>query len=316
MKSTAISCALLATASAFADHGPGTSGGGVGTPSGETLQPGKFSIELREDFTEFENLSDTEIQPKAVRAGAIDLLDRSYLTSVGIYYGVVENFQVGLSMGYYAAENAREAEFDETTGETEILTFDPDGITDLWLTAKYRFYRGPMGNLSVLGGAKFPTGKYKVDNSAGERVEPSATAGTGSYDGMAGLAYSRFLTKQLTMDAAAAYTVRSEHDDFKVGDRIDAGFALAYRLVEDITATFQPSLFAELNLRQLFKTEEGGDPDDNTGGTVLFVTPGVRARFGPHVGFTVAAPIPVYQDLNGEQLETDYKILGMVTLDF
>ena len=275
---------VLALNATFADHGPGTSGGGVGTPSGETMKPGKISVSVREDYTEFEDLSDGAITRKATRAGDIDLLDRSYLTSVSVSYGVVENLQVGVSIGYYDAEKAREAEYNPLTGETEIITFDPDGLTDMWLTAKYRFYHGPMGHFAVFGGVKFPTGDSSVYNSEGERVEPSATAGSGAYDGVIGLAHSRFLTKQLTMDAAAQYTIRGEHDDFRLGDRIDAGVAVAYRIIEDIEATLQPSVFAELNFRHLFKSEESGDRDPNTGGSALFITPGVRARLDPMLG--------------------------------
>jgi len=308
--------ALLMAGAALADHGPGTSGGGVGTPSGETMKPGKFSVAIREDFTEFGDLSDGEIASKAARAGDIDLLDRSYLTSFAVSYGVFENIQIGLSIGYYDAVKAREAEFDDATGETEMVTFNPDGWTDLWLTGKYRFYHGPLGHVAVLGGVKFPTGKNDVHNSEGERVEPSATAGSGAFDGAIGLAYSRFLTKQITMDVGAQYTIRGEDDDFRLGDRIDAGLAIAYRLVEDIEKPFQPSVFAELNFRHLLKSEEDGDEDPNTGGSVLFATPGVRARFGPNVGFTLAAPIPVYQDLNGEQLETDFKLLAELNIEF
>ena len=301
---------------AMADHGPGTSGGGVGTPSGETMKPGKFSISFREDFTEFQNLSDAAITSKATSAGNIDLLDRSYLTSVAVSYGVVENFQVGAAIGYYDAVKASEAEFNPVTGETEIVTFSPDGWTDLWLTGKYRFYHGPLGHMAVLAGVKFPTGRNVVHNSAGERVEPSATAGSGAFDGAIGLAYSRFLTKQLTMDAGAQYTIRGEADDFRLGDRIDAGLAVAYRLVEDIERPFQPSVFAELNFRHLLKSEDAGESDANTGVSVLFATPGVRARFGPIVGLTIAAPIPIYQNLNGEQLKTDFKVLAELSLEF
>src|SRR6185503_5889170 len=112
-----------------ADHGPGTSGGGASTQSGETLKPGKFSIELRTDYTEFEHLSSAQIEAKAARAGGFDLLDRSFLSTISASYGVVENFQIGLTIGYYDAVAPREAEFDSGTGETEILTFDPDGLT-------------------------------------------------------------------------------------------------------------------------------------------------------------------------------------------
>jgi hypothetical protein len=118
------------------------------------------------------------------------------------------------------------------------------------------------------------------------------------------------------MDVAAQYTIRGEHDDFRLGDRIDAGIAVAYRIIEDIEAKFQPSAFVELNFRHLFKSEEEGEDDPNTGGSALFITPGVRARFGPYAGLTIAAPIPVMQDLNGEQLETDFKLLAELNFEF
>lgn len=314
---TAAFGAALATATtSHADHGPGTSGGGASTQSGETLKPGKFAIELRTDYTEFESLSPSEIEAKAANAGGFDLLDRSFLSTVGVSYGVVENFQLGFSIGYYNAVKAREAEFDPLSGETEIVTFDPDGLTDLWLTGKYRLYRGPLGSLAVLGGVKFPTGKFDVKNSEGERVEPSATAGSGSYDGMLGLAYSRFVTSRLTLDASSQYTLRTETDNFKLGDRVDAGVAFAYRLTEDGERYPQVSAFAETNVRHLFKSEEGGERDQNTGGTVLFLTPGMRVGFTKHLSFTVSAPLPLWQDLNGTQLKTSYKINGGLTLSF
>jgi len=307
---------VVATTSVRADHGPGTSGGGSSTQSAETLKPGKFSAELRLDYTEFEDLADSEIEAKAARAGDIDLLDRSFLETLSVSYGIAENFQVGLSIGLYQANRAREAEFDDTTGETEFATFDPDGITDLWLTGKWRFYRGPMGQLATFGGVKFPTGRHNVHNSEGERVEPAATAGTGAYDGMIGLAFSRYLTSRITMDVSGQYTIRGEADDFKLGDRIDGGVALAYRFNEDITKYPQFSVFGEANVRHLFKSQDDGANDPNTGGTVVFLSPGVRASFTRNVAFTVAPQIPVMQELNGEQLETKIKVNAALTFTF
>ena len=317
LASVAVAAVLLATAiQTQADHGPGTSGGGVLTQSGETLKPGRFSVELREDLTEFEHLSQAQIEAKAARAGGIDLLDRSFLSSVGLSYGVVENFQVGLTLGYYNAVNARDAEFDSATGDTEMSTLNPDGLTDLWLSGKYRFYRGPLGQFAVFGGVKFPTGRFDVKNSAGERVEPSATAGSGSYDGMLGLAYSRFLTSRITLDSSVQYTLRTEAEHFRLGDRIDAGLAFAYRITGDIQAFPQVHAFAEANVRSLFKSQEDGVSDSNTGGTALFLTPGVRVFFTRNIAFTVSAPLPAAQDLNGEQLKTSFKVNGALTFLF
>ena len=316
IKLGAVGIGLVAFQVAHADHGPGTSGGGASTQSGETIKPGKFAVELREDYTEFEHLSSAQIAAKAAKAGSFDLLDRSFLSSVSLSYGVVEDFQLGLTLGYYQAVNAAEAEFDAGTGNTEIATLDPDGLTDLWLTGKYRFYRGPIGSMAVFGGVKFPTGRNDVKNSAGEPVEPSATAGSGSYDGMLGLAYSRFLTSRFTLDTSAQYTLRTEANGFRLGDRIDGGVAVAYRFTEDIQKYPQVSAFAEANVRYLFKSEDDGAKDPNTGGTALFLTPGVRVGFTKNLSFTLSAPLPVLQDLNGTQLKTSYKVNGGLTLSF
>src|SRR5258708_29491856 len=96
---------------------------------------------------------------------------------------------------------------------------------------------------------------------------------------MLGLACSRFLTSRFTFDASAQYTLRSEANDFKLGDRIDAGTAFAYRFTGDIQKFPQWSAFAEANVRHLFKSEDNGVRDPNTGGTALFLTPGVRVGF-------------------------------------
>ena len=307
---------FVATTSVFADHGPGTSGGGSSTQSAETLKPGKIAAEIRMDYTEFENLSSAEIESKASRAGSFDLLNRTFIETLSVSYGVVENFQLGLAIGLYQASRSREAEFNGDTGEIEISTFNPNGLTDLWFTGKYRFYRGPIGQFAMFGGVKFPTGRNEVRNSAGESVEPSATAGSGSVDGMIGLAYSRFLTGRLTMDVSGQYTFRTEANQFKLGDRIDAGLALAYRITEDIQKFPQVSVFVETNVRHLVESEAKGAKDPNTGGTVLFLAAGVRAGFTRNFAFILAPQIPAIQDLNGEQLKTKIKVNAALTFSF
>lgn len=297
---------------ARADHGPGASAAGVSTLTAETLRPSSLSVEVREDFTEFDDLTADDISAKATAAGSIDLLDRSFLTTVAAQYGVVENFQLGLSLPYYAAVNARDAELDPETGETEIATFNPDGIGDLWLTGKYRFYRGPIGQFAFVGGAKFPTGRSDVTNSAGERVDPSFTAGTGSYDGGLALAYSRFLTSHLTLDTSFQYVIRGQNDGFSVGNRIDAGMATAYRFTERPDEFPAATAVFEANVRNLAESEEDGVADQNTGGTVLFLSPGVRFALSRQFSITLSVPVPVVQALNGEQLEMVTKVAAAV----
>ena len=61
--SAAMLVLLLTNAPAWANHGPGASGGGAATISGEILKSGHFEFELREDYSQFQHFD---------RAGAIE----------------------------------------------------------------------------------------------------------------------------------------------------------------------------------------------------------------------------------------------------
>lgn len=297
-----LALSLFATGLASADHGPGTSGSGFTALTAETLQPGKFSSSFQFDWTEFDVPGG---QPEGV-----DLLDRSFLSTFNIGYGVADNFQLGLTYGYFAAEGNREFE------DGEKVTFDPDGFTDLWLTGKYRFYHGPAGQLAVLGGLKFPTGESDLLNSEGERVEPAATAGTGAWDGQAGLAYTVPLNAALTFDASALYTFRGERYDYRLGNRLDAATSLAWRVCGDAKSYPQVSLVAEATLRHVQKSKEGGEDDDDTGGTVLFLSPGVKISFTERLAASVGVQLPVIQNVNGSQVETSFRVMTGLSFAF
>jgi hypothetical protein len=299
---TSLVISLIANHTAFADHGPGTSGSGFITFSAETLKPGQFSSSFQFDWTEFDSLGG---MPEEV-----DLLDRSFLSTFNVSYGVVENFQLGLTYGYFSSEGNREFE------NGDEVTFDPDGFTDLWLTGKYRFYQGPTGQFAILGGIKAPTGDSTIANSEGEPVEPSATAGTGAWDGLVGFAYTLPLSAAVTLDASAIYAFRGEAHDYRLGDRLDLGSSLAWRVCGDAVTYPQVSLVAEATLRHVQKSEEDGADDEATGGTVLFLSPAMKVSFNERLAASMGVQFPVVQNLNGDQLETDFRIITGISYTF
>jgi Putative MetA-pathway of phenol degradation len=293
---------LISQHAALADHGPGTSGSGFTTLSAEILKPGRFSSSVQTDWTEFD--------VPAGKPEGVDLLDRSCLTTFNMSYGIIENVQLGLTYGYYAAEGNREYE------KGDELIFDPDGFTDLWLSGKCRVYQGPIGQFALLAGMKAPTGDSTLTNSDGEEVEPSATAGTGAWDAQAGVAYTIPLRPSLTLDASAIYTLRGERHDYRLGDRLDLGTSLAWHL-GDAKGTYpQVSLVAEAILRHVQKSEVSGTDDGGTGGTVLFLSPGVKVSFAESMAASLAVQLPVIQNLNGDALETDFRLLAGFSYSF
>lgn len=327
-------CALLVflAAPARANHGPGTSGGGVSTIAGETLKQWKVELTLQTDYTDFEHISRAQAQRIAARSapphdeaaeeaggeehgGHFDTLNHAWLTTVSLQVGLLDDLTVGAQVGYYWADDFVQAHVHED-GSTGAHTGDIEGLTDLWITAKWRVMKGAPGHLSLLGGVKIPVGTDDQHLSGGEEVHPSSQPGTGAWDFQFGLAYSRFLTAQLSMDASALYTLRTEHDDFKVGDRFDAGVALNYRLTENIRRFPQVGVFTELLVVWIGRDREGGDDDRNSGGTTWYVQPGLRVRFTENVSLTAAVGVPVVQDLYGDQADVRARASIGLTLSF
>lgn len=289
------------------NHGPGTSGGGSATESGETLRAGRWSLELRSDWTEFEHVSVAEAEAEAIANGEFDALESSWVNQLALSYGLTDDLQLGFQLGYYAGSNFIDAE-EDGGGGAESAGADPSGLTDTWVTAKWRVLRGASGHLALLAGVKLPTGEDDETLSNGEELEPSSQPGSGSVDYQAGLAYSRFLSPRVTLDASGLYTLRTEHDGFEVGDRADLGLALAYRLSEDVQAPNNWSVFGELNGIWLDEDVEDGSANENSGGETVYLTVGVRDRIDAHFALSLAPAVPILQDVNGEQVETDWRI--------
>lgn len=308
-------CAGLVPALARANHGPGTSGSGSSTLSGETLKRGAFDLTLRADATWYANVSAEEAEQIAQSSGEFDSLSRAIVQSMCLSYGLTDDLQLDAQIGYYWGRDFIEAEVDED-GMAESSSADPMGLTDLWLDGKWRFARGPAGQYALFAGLKLPTGKDDVRLENGELLEASSQPGTGAIDGRAGLAWSRYMSERVTMDASGVYTLRGVQDGFRVGDRADVGVAAAYRLTEDVQATPNWSVSAELLGVWIGKDEEGGEANPNSGGFTGYVAASLRGRFAHGIAFSLSPAVPVVQDLNGEQVETNARLAVSLSFGF
>lgn len=296
-----------------ANHGPGTGGGATTVPA-TTLKSGTFSLGLRTELTEFESISDSKLLDKAVEAGSFDAIDRTFLHTVDIGYGVTDDITLGLAIGWFEAIHFRESEREDD--EVEVFQGNPDGLTDLWFYSKYRFLRRQHGHYAIIGGIKFPTGVDDKENTAGEKIEPVEQPGSGSYDFLAGFAYSRWITKDWTLDTNIQYIFRTEGArDFKIGDRIDWNLAMAYQIIQkNKYPNFAPVW--EMNVRYLLRDEESGRNETDSGGTTIFLSPGVRVGITSRLGMGASLSFPVFQNLLGEQQETDFKVTAAVGYSF
>lgn len=312
----------LLTRSVFSDHGP-TSSGGALTKSGRTLDEGHFELSLGFDFTNFEDLDDADIERRALKLdddhAHFEALDWSAVQMFELTYGISDSFQIGASIGIYRGNDFREGSVhhDHHDPEVEIDDVgDIQGLTDLWFTGKWQALTGPLGQLAPYAGIKIPTGRDDLVGHGGHALEPSVQPGTGAFDFLFGTGYTFPVNARLDLHASGQYIWRMESSQFKVGDRIDGGIAAVFRLIEDAMSFPQVNLIGEVNVRHIFEEEEDGDEIENSGGTVLFLSPGVQLAFNNRVSLAVVPQFPVVQDLNEEQQETSFKVFTALSILF
>ena len=299
-----------------ANHGPGSGGGPVSTLPALTSRAGSFNLSLNTRMTELESISTRRLSDKGLKSGAFDAIDRTILHSAGATYGVTDDFEIGVSLGWFVSINFRESELEIEDGEAEIalLKANPDGLTDTWLTGKYRFLRGPKGHYAFLLGVKFPTGRKSTQNNEGEQLEAVEQPGSGSFDYATGVAYSRWLTKNWMLHSSIKYTLKTKGSrDYEVGDRIDWGVSNTYQLTpKNKFPNF--AAIGEFNLRQLFRDKVDGTDVRDSGSTTVFVSPGFNVGITKNFGINTSFSIPIYQKTLGRQQETNYQ--ASVGFDF
>lgn len=305
------------------DHGPGTSGGGLVTQSGETLKPGAVAASLRLDYTQFERLSPADINGRTLEAGGMlphfDAARWTLLETLEFAFGATEDLQIAFSIGYYRANGVREGHIDAAAAYDYHEFGGVSGMTDQWLAAKYRVMKGADGSLALLGGVKLPFGDDNEGDEGGAAnrpLEPALQPGSGTFDFLLGAAYSTYLSERVTIDASLSYTYRTEQGDYKIGDLALLSAAVAYRFTENVSIFPQTSLFLEAHVRHLQRNEEDGEKIRNSGGTVLFLSPGLRVGFSDRVSFTISPQIPVLQALHDEQQRTLFKVAMGLTVTF
>lgn len=125
-----------------------------------------------------------------------------------------------------------------------------------------------------------------------------------------------YQTLKYQVDGQFSYQSRNEANNFEAGDvtRLDA--SLQYRLLPRKLTDGLPNFLygvIELNWIHQDKNRINGNADPNSGGTRLFLTPGIQYVSKRWIA-EGAVQIPLSQDLNGTALENDY--IARVSVQF
>jgi hypothetical protein len=321
---------------AFADHASIGLGIGMAAPiateSGITLPDGKFAVGLKTEYIKFRQFTDTKLQRLRIEDDDADLhsVQSLWSTSFGIAYGITDNLTVGARVPFIYRSNIREPshghhedEHDEHGAEAPEIEHlgDIQGIGDTTFYGQYRFYKEGGSNVSALFGVKTPTGETNRSAANGEHLETEFQPGSGSWDGLMGFSFTQDMG-EFSFDSSVLYTVVTEGSQAtNLGDIFSYNFALSYRVlgqngVNELPSKYGLDLVMEINGEWRDYEENSGIRDHNSGGNILYLSPGARVTVTDLVSMGISFGIPIARDVNGDQVDPDYRVVGNVTFSF
>jgi len=230
-------------------------------------------------------------------------------TITGIY-GITRDLTLGLTLPIV------QKAFRFTTPSGRRATIHASGVGDLSLVGIYRFYRRDVPRrstqVSFLGGLKFPTGSGSqtdpdarlLPGSESDRIPRPLQPGSGSVDGIIGIAaFQNF--DRLSFYASVQGKLNSEADGFQFGNNLHYDFTADYVFLRN------RNLFLVLEFNGVFagKSEVNGRTIQDSGGNILFISPGVEYLPLPYLILDASVQVPIVQDLNGKQLGTDFSVV-------
>ena len=204
-------------------------------------------------------------------------------------------------------------------GGTEYERWDYSGIGDLELSG-FRSFGGGNGRSRYFAtaGVKTPTGVTEVKNAAGEQPEPAARPGSGSWDFLAGAGAEWRVGGRRAGEEAGSIPFRLSvtgrlngrgTEEYRIGSQVQIHLASELPL----GGTF--ALLGQGNFRVKGKDDVGatGLDEEDTGGSWLYLSPGLRVSTGDHSSVYGLVQVPVYQRVNGIQLVSDVNLYFGVT---
>jgi len=297
--------------------GPTATAGPINAPSADTLRQGEVTVALRAQAENYDEFSNRALEGFAA-AGleGVHNTDAAFIASLAFEYGVTDDLSIGVVAPYVLRYGVREGEIEDGVPEAHVLG-GARGFGDLVVTARYRFLdRAQHGvSLSLLASLKTPTGESDERTDSGGSFETEFQPGSGSWDPSVGLAAGAKVGP-FFVDASGGYTFVTEGDrDTNLGDRASYNLGLSYRIGKGAhthdDGVFERhealDLVLELNGEWGEHERIGAEIDPHSGGSQLFISPGLRYVLKQGWTSFVSVGFPLYEDLNGQQNETDFR---------
>ena len=200
-------------------------------------------------------------------------------------YGLTGDWAAGVGLPYKKAESDMN---------------QSDGVGDALLFTKYRFWRedglGVQKSAAVLLNVML--------NNGDDKTNPPL--GSGTTDILLGLTYGYESLKWYRWTSVRYRRNGENNGGLRRGDKWFVDFALGYRATLPVYLKQDTVWILELNGERGQRAELNGDSSANTGGTEWFISPGIFWTLR-NVAIKAGVQLPIISDLNGQQVESDYR---------
>jgi len=226
----------------------------------------------------------------------IEQQTRNGYTTLGLGYGFNRRWSLDLQLPWLDRHHSTYA-----AGDTALSTSDSDSLSDLRLLARYAGFAGDIST-GVTFGLKLPTGShgtvFAAGPQAGQPLDRSLQPGSGTTDALLGAYHFDDLGPQSGWFANVLYQhALTSSDGFKPGDTANLNLGLRYYWGDILT----PQLQINAQVRG-----HDTDPDPsgqvNSGGRVVYISPGFTFMLNDNWHGHVFAQFPLYQQVYGLQL--------------
>ena len=252
----------------------------------------------------------------------------------GAMYGVTNDLTL-MAMGMYTQKDMTHITFAGATGTTERgrFTTHSSGWGDTSLSGIYNLYKAPNHNINLSLGISAPTGSIKekddvltpANTTPVLRLPYAMQLGSGTWDALPGITYTGHHNKwswgaqydgviRLESENRQKYRWGSKHTltgwgGYKISDQFSVSGLIEAQTQGKIKG-------ADTAITAPVQT---ADPNNYGGETIRL---GAGFTFSPNrqalkgLEFGMQLDVPVYQNLNGVQLEKDWNIRSGITYRF
>ncbi len=259
-----------------------------------------FRLDLRYDFLDQSQLRSgtgsvrrADFSPPQDREIEQGTLNR--YTTLGVDYSPDAAWGVNLQLPWIDRSHQTIA-----AGDTAVSSSFSRGIGDARVIARYQGFT-PQHDVGIQFGLKLPTGRhddvFASGPQAGEALDRGLQPGSGTTDLLLGAYKFGAINQDFDWFAQGMLQIAlNSRDDYRTGASLNANAGLRYM----VNPGFTPQL--QINAR-VVRRDSGAQADvENSGGSLIDLSPGITARINDRLHAYGFMQVPVYQRVNGFQL--------------